>query len=256
MILVLAAVVGTPFSYEGTLAPGRTLHVADVNGSIHVHGGDRLTIHAAKQADRGNPNAVTVRVDPVSDGLSVCVRYSGETDRRCDDRGSRYTTNNDDTRVDFDITVPRGVALEARTVNGSIEARTDGTISAATVNGTVAAEGADVTSVKSVNGSVRVRVLTGSRSPLVAKTVNGSIDVALPAGSGAEIAARTLTGDINAPGLTVQRPQFGPGARVDGRIGDGSRHITAETVNGAIVVTRQGEDRAPRRQSPTQPEGG
>lgn len=248
MFLVLAAVVGTPFSYQGTLAPGRSLSVRDVNGSIVVRAGSGLTIHATKRANRGDPNAVTVRVDPTASGLATCVRYAENAQRRCDENVSEQTNHDNDTRVDFDITLPSGVILDAATVNGSIEARTEGPIDAASVNGSITTEGSDIRSVRTVNGSIRARVLGGSRDPLVARTVNGSVEIALPSGSGAEISARTLTGGITVPGITVNRPRFGVGASAEGRIGDGSRRISLETVNGSITVRRDG-DRSPRRQA-------
>jgi hypothetical protein len=238
MFLVFALAVSVPFDYQGTLRPGQTLAVRDVNGSVRVHAGDRLVIHATKSARDGDPNAVAIRVDERSDGLVVCVRYPPNADRRCDDRGGTHSSNHNDTTVDFDITVPHGVALDAATVNGSVDAQTDGTINAETVNGSVRAEGRDVRSAQTVNGSVRVRVLDSTRGPLDAKTVNGSITIALPAGSGFTLEAKTLTGGISAEGINVERPRYGPGARASGTTGDGARRVTLETVNGSITVTR------------------
>jgi DUF4097 and DUF4098 domain-containing protein YvlB len=89
-----------------------------------------------------------------------------------------------------------------------------------------------------VNGSVHVRVVAGGRGTLTAKTVNGLIDISLPHGTGVELAARTLTGDINAEGVDVQRPRYGPGARANATLGDGARKLSLETLNGSITVTR------------------
>ncbi|GAC1574799.1 MAG: hypothetical protein NVS3B7_06880 [Candidatus Elarobacter sp.] len=235
MFLVLA-LASVPFSYDGTLRPGQKLTVRDVNGSVKVRAGDRLQIRADKHGRTGDPNAVTIRVDVRPDGLVVCVRYSGG-ERRCDERTVMHNVNND-TAVDFDITLPHGDALDAQTVNGSVEATTDGTISASTVNGSIRAEGRDVRSATTVNGSVHLRVLERSRGELDAKTVNGSIDVALPPGSGVRLDAKTLTGDIHAAGIAVERPRYGPGATAGGTAGDGARRLTLETVNGSITLTR------------------
>ena len=236
MFLVLA-LASIPFSYDGSILPGRTLTVRNVNGGIRVHTGDRLQIRAEKHAQRSDPNAVTIRVDQRAGGIVVCVRYPGYADRPCDEDANMRNVDND-TTVDFDITLPHGVALDASSVNGAVEARTDGTIDARTVNGSVRAEGRDVRSVATVNGSVHVRVLDRSRGTLEAKTVNGSIDVALPAGTGVRLEAKTLTGGITADGLTVERPRYGPGASANGTAGDGARHLTLETVNGSITLTR------------------
>ena len=75
-----------------------------------------------------------------------------------------------------------------------------------------------------------------SRGSLAAHTVNGSIDVTLPPGTGVTVDARTLTGTINANGLTVNRPRYGPGASVNGTLGDGARVLTLQTTNGSITL--------------------
>ena len=121
-------------------------------------------------------------------------------------------------------------------MNGSVDAMNDGPTEASAVNGSVRVEGRDVRRAASVNGSVRVRVLDRSRGSLTAKTVNGSIDVTLAPGSGVSLEARTLTGGINAEGITVDHPRWGPGARANGTLGDGAMHISAATgLNGVRV---------------------
>lgn len=236
MFLVLA-LASIPFSYEGTLRPGQSFAVHDINGNVRVTSGDRLSVRATKHARTGDPNQVTIRVDPGPNGMIACVRYAGTGDRPCGEHLSSHDVNND-TQVDFDIVVPRGVALEARTTNGSVDAQADGTIDAGSVNGDVRAQGRDVRSATSVNGTVNVRVLDRSRGNLDVKTVNGSIHIELPSGTGVTLDAKTLTGSITADGLAVDRPPYGPGASANGRLGDGARHVTAQTVNGSITLTR------------------
>jgi DUF4097 and DUF4098 domain-containing protein YvlB len=109
------------------------------------------------------------------------------------------------------------VRLDAESVNGSIDAATDGAVAATTVNGRVSVDAAEVTT---------------------AKTVNGSIDVQLPPGSGVTLEAKTLIGGIVAGGLTVERPRFGPGASAHGTLGDGARTVDLQTVNGSIALRR------------------
>jgi len=226
-----------PFSYDGALRPGQSLTVRDVNGEVRVRTGDRLAIRATKHAERGDPNAVAIKVENRSDGVVVCVRYPPEANRGCDEQRGSHDSNNNDTAVDFEITVPHGVTVNAHTVNGSVDVVNDGTTDAGTVNGSVRVEDRDVRLARTVNGSVHVRILDGSGA-LSAKTVNGSIDVTLPPGTGFALSARTLTGGINADGIEVQRPRYGPGARANGTLGDGARKLALQTVNGSITVTR------------------
>jgi hypothetical protein len=238
MFLVLAFAT-VPFSYDGALRPGQKLTVRDVNGTVRVRTGDRLAIRANKHSDRSDPNEVAIHVENRADGIVVCVRYPPDANRSCDDRSSRSShDSHNDTAVDFDITVPHGITLDASSVNGSVDAINDGPTDASSVNGSVRVEGRDVRKAASVNGSVEVHVLDRVRGTLSAKTVNGSIDVSLPPGSGVNFEARTLTGGISAEGITVNRPRYGPGASASGTLGDGALRIEAKTINGSITLHR------------------
>jgi hypothetical protein len=236
MFLVLAFAAVVPFSYDGQLRPGQTLTVRDINGTVRVRTGDRLAIRANKHAERSDPNEVAIHVENRAGGIVVCVRYPPDANRGCDDESSSSRGSHNDTAVDFDITVPHGITLDARSVNGSVDAINDGPTDVASVNGNVRAEGRDVRRAASVNGSVEVHVLDRSRGTLSAKTVNGSIDVTVPPGSGVAFEARTVTGGISADGIPVDRPRYGPGASAHGTVGDGAFHIDAKTVNGSIAL--------------------
>ncbi len=238
MFLVLA-LASVPFSYDGALRPGQTLAIRDINGSVRVRTGDRLAIRATKHAEHGDPNAVAIHVENRASGLVVCVRYPPDADRACDARGSESHIGNDnDTAVDFDVTVPHGIVLDANTVNGSVDAVNDGPADASTVNGSLSLEARDVHRVHTVNGSVNVRVLDRSRGTLSAHTVNGSIHIVLPEGTGVDLDARTMTGDIDAAGVSVERSHYGPGARAKATLGDGARQLSLHTLNGSITLKR------------------
>ncbi|HEX3468148.1 MAG TPA: DUF4097 family beta strand repeat-containing protein [Candidatus Elarobacter sp.] len=223
-----------PFTYNGSLRAGQTLTIRDVNGDVRVRTGDRFAIHATKRAERGDPNAVAIRVEQRPDGTLVCVRYSPDTNRDCNP-GSENAHGND-TEVAFDVTVPAGVRLDASSVNGNVDVDNAGPADASTVNGNVRVTGRDVQRATTVNGSVTVDVLDRTRGALVASSVNGSIDVTLPHGTGLTVDASTVTGDISAPGMSVQRPRYGPGASLNGTIGDGARRLSLHTTNGTITL--------------------
>ncbi len=237
MIFVFG-LASVPFSYDGTLRPGQTLTVRGVNGGVRVRNGDRLAIRATKHARSGDPNAVQIHVEQRGDGTIVCVRYPPDAGRGCDERELRHDSSNNDTTVDFDITLPRGARLDAATVNGSVDAQVDGPVDAATVNGAIRVDAPDVASAHTVNGSLHLRLRGAGRGMLEAKTVNGSIDVQVPPGTGVDFEAKTLTGTIDAAGISVERPQYGPGATAHGTLGNGARRIDCETVNGSITLRR------------------
>lgn len=235
MLLVMAAMT-VPFSYDGSLRPGQTLEIRDINGSVRVHTGDRLSIHALKQSERGDANAVAIHVENRPSGIVVCVRYPPDASRGCSESIGSHNSDDNDTSVAFDVTVPHGITLDAHTVNGSIDAVNDGPATAETVNGSIRVQGRTVRSARTINGSVEVTMLAGGS--LDAHTVNGSIHVSVPPGSGVSLVARTTTGGITADGFNVERPRYGPGAHASGTVGDGANKLDLETMNGSITVRR------------------
>lgn len=236
-MLMLLAVAAPPFTYTGALAAGQTLTVRDLSGDVRIRNGDALAIHATRRADHSDPAQVTVRVDRRADGIVVCVRYPNEGNRPCDERGSEHVNEND-TRVDFDITVPRAAIVDAATVNGAIDVQHDGAVNAADVNGSVTVDARTIARAVTVNGGLQLRIRDNQAGTLRASDVNGTIDLRLPPDAGLSVDARTVTGDISIPGISVDRARFGPGARATGTVGNGALHATLRTVNGSVRVRR------------------
>src|SRR5580658_5484636 len=118
MFLVIA-LVGAPFHAEPAIHAGQTVAVHDVDGRIRVRLGSRLIVDARKSAERSDPNAVVVRVEPGPSGVVVCVRYPPDAQRSCAEHVDGPGDN--DTRVDFEITVPADIAVVAANVNGSVD---------------------------------------------------------------------------------------------------------------------------------------
>jgi hypothetical protein len=239
VIALLGFAVGTAFVYSGKLRSDQRLTVHDINGSIRLRLGDRLAIHARKTANRGDPNAVVVKVEPRPDGLIVCVRYPPNTAVKCGDAPDRHDSSNNDTQVNFDVTVPRGVAVDMRTVNGSIDAQADGILDAMTVNGSLSVIGPAVRLVHGVNSAIVVRLTGKPQEDVDLSTITGSIDLTIPSSIGYTLRAHTVTGSINADAMTAQKSDFGPGTTLNGSLGDGSLRIELESVTGGITVRRR-----------------
>jgi DUF4097 and DUF4098 domain-containing protein YvlB len=227
------------YDTRGDLARGKSLSVTDINGNVRVRRGDALTVHATIKAQRSDPHSVRIISEATSDGYAICVRYPGDARRHCDDANEHANIDNNDTTVDFEITVPAGVNVYAKSVNGNVGVVTDGDASGITANGNVRLDAADVIDAKTVNGMIELKLTNAaSHRPIEIASVNGSIDLTLPKSVGLRVKANVLNGDIEAGGLTVHRPQYGPGASVDGRIGDGARSVQLKTLNGNITLTR------------------
>jgi cytoskeletal protein CcmA (bactofilin family) len=238
LAIPVAVPAAEPFVFTDTIAVGKTLDLRDINGSISVVTGERLEVRATKIAGhRGNPDDVKIITRRTAAGISVCVQYPNDSGD-CSEH-SRHSGNDNDTEVDFSVRVPHGVNVDATSVNGAVDVHTDALASGRSVNGNVRVEASDVTSASTVNGSVNVRVHDArSTTALRLATVNGSVTCTIPAAAGVHVHASVLNGSIAAGDLAVKRPQYGPGASVDGSLGDGRRDLRLEAVNGNLTVMR------------------
>ena len=235
----------TDYYWSWRLAPGQTLEIEGVNGAIRATGaaGKDVVVHARKHARRSDPDRVTVEVIEHAGGITLCVRYPDTRGQRneCAPRGrSHMNTDNNDVAVDFDVEVPAGVHLAARTVNGEVEARgLDADAEAHTVNGSVPLETRGRAEATTVNGSVSARLGSmGVNESLDFSTVNGSITLELPNDACAEVTARNVNGGIETDfPVTVRRAGF-VGHQLRGTIGRGGPQIDLSTVNGSIHLRK------------------
>lgn len=253
----LVAVVALPraaagqrdFRWSGALAAGQRVEVKGVTGDIRAEpsGGSEVEITAVRRAGRRG-SAEEVRVETVrhGDGVTVCAVYpapAGKPANRCT-AGEGWEVNNqdNDTRVDFVVRVPRGVHFLGATVNGRVQARSmpaDATVSS--VNGAVEVSAAGIVEASTVNGNIDAA--TGTAAPgrdLRFQTVNGNITLRVPADFGARVHASMLNGELVSDfPLTMSRGRF-VGRSAQGEIGRGGRTLHLETINGAIRIRRAG----------------
>jgi hypothetical protein len=238
----------TDYDWTWRLAPGQTIEIEGVNGAIRATGvaGKDVVVHAHKHARRSDPDQVTIEVLPHADGITLCVRYPdtwGGRANTCAPHGeSHMSTHDNDVNVDFDVQVPAGVRLAARTVNGGVEARgLTADAEAHTVNGSVTLETRGRAEATTVNGSVRARLGSmGVSESLDFSTVNGGITLELPGDANAEVTAKNVNGRIETDfPFTVQHSGFGR-HRLSGTIGRGGPRLELSTVNGSIQLKRVG----------------
>ena len=227
--------VAESFNYKKALAPGKTLTVMGINGFIHAAptAGAEVVVEAQRKGRRDDPEAVKIEVTEDAEGIHICARYPSRDGglNPCAEQNLR----NNDVRVEYEVLVPNGVRLNARTVNGEIEARDlSGPVYASTVNG-----GVDVTTqswakASTVNGSIHVAIRRLEPSQNVEfSTVNGSITLEIPMGVDARLLATTVNGSIETdqPVTVSGRLQR---QRLEGTLGRGGPEIRVSTVNGSI----------------------
>jgi hypothetical protein len=225
---------GTPFQEtvdeSRPLAANGELSLENTNGSVRLAAWDeaRVRIEAVKHA--ASERALEeLKVEIVGEGDRLTVRTRHPRPRWIGGSG----------RVDYRVSVPRGVRARVRNVNGRVEVDgVAGAVEAGTVNGSVEVTGAgSEVEASAVNGGVEVemaRVDPSGRSRL--STTNGSIRLTLPRDASAEIEARTVNGSIGcdfdvADARKTRR-------RLEGRIGAGGARFDLGTVNGSVHVDR------------------
>jgi hypothetical protein len=209
-----------------------------------------VQVSATEQWRRGNPRDVRFARDSTGGDVTICTMYArGGT---CTAHAYRTTTNTttnpwwrfwrrNDVRVDYLVTVPAGVKVDARTVNGGLAIDGGAEVMAETVNGRV-----DVSTLsgpvhaESVNGSVIARVgsLSGSGDVSV-ETVNGSVTAELPRALDADVEMETVNGRVHAE-YPLTSADSADRHHLRATIGTGGRRVRLETVNGSVTLRKHG----------------
>ena len=233
------------FNWHRALAPGKTIEIVGVNGSIDASGapGSEAVVTAVKKGRRSDPAEVDIDVVEHAGGVTICAVYPdarrGEPNECRPGGKGRNNTRNNDVSVSWTVRVPRGVLFTGRTVNGRVDAR--GLTAAAevhSVNGDVSVETTSWASVSTVNGSINARMgHTDWEGESELSTVNGGITVELPADASMEVDASTVNGSMSTDFPLTVRGRWGP-RRMNGTIGRGGRSLSLSTVNGSMELKR------------------
>lgn len=230
------------WTWNGTLAAGRTLEINGVNGDITAEpaSGDRIEVVADKSGKRSDPATVRIEVVQDSDGITICAVYPGQGSA-CTGRGGGWR-NHGDVQVDFTVKVPAGVTLAANTVNGGVTARAlGGPVKAHTVNGSCEIETARGGEAATVNGNVHATLgQVRANDRLDFSSVNGSITLNLPASFDADLAGSTVNGSIETDFPVTVSGKWGP-RNMHGTVGRGGAKLNASTVNGSIKMRKHSD---------------
>lgn len=244
---------GKTWTYRARVAPGQSVWVRNMRGSITVEAGrgESLEVTAVRSFSESDPESVRLVTVPSAGGVAICALWSSEDadpDSERDAEGQcgpadEYKAGNahdNDVGVQFTVRLPRGVRIQATTVNGAV--RVSGAtapVVAGTVQGAVDAETAKgPLQAYSVDGSVHATVRGfGDTGAVKLTTVNGSVTLDLPAGLNATVSANTINGSI-----TSDFPLTTTGKLVarhaSGVIGDGGRRVELNVVNGSVTLKK------------------
>ncbi len=244
--LALASALSAPaamtadFHVTRVLAPGHTIEIKGVNGSIDATAasGTEVDVSAVKRARRSDPASVEIQVVEHDGNLTVCAVYpspAGSPNECLPGEAGRMNTRDNDVTVDFTVRVPAGVRFVGRSVNGSIDAKAmPADAEAYTVNGGVTISAAGIALAETVNGGITASLgKADGVAPLRFQTVNGSIRVSLPAGANADLKAETVNGEITTDFPVTVQGRLSK-KRLTAKLGSGGRELHLETVNGSI----------------------
>ena len=270
-IVLLAAVVAAWGAEESSrtiektvpLGANGSLAVCGMNGTVRVTAGDgsdvRFTVRERISAPtRERLEELKKEVDFVITAEAGAVRAGVKGpwgSRECGRRDEQSRRENrrrwewNETKVEHEVNVvaPRGARLEVRTVNGGIEIMgTTGAYVVATVNGGIRmTDVAGAGEVSTVNGTVVATYQQNPAAETKFRTVNGKLDLYFQPSLSADFHVKTVNGKAytdfdmasiggeTTKGMKVIHRRGTSGAL---RAGNGGPRISAETVNGSILI--------------------
>jgi hypothetical protein len=231
---------GDEWEYRTVLKPSQHVWIRNTNGPIEVVAGDdeMLWVHAEKSWRHSDPASVKLISVPTERGVTICAMWSAR-EQRCDDGGD-YRMNGvrkNDVAVRFTVHLPKGVPIDASTVNGGLEI--DGVsapVAANTVNGRIVVNTSQgPVQATTVNGSIEANMQELLEGDVRLETVNGSVTAGLPLRINANIDAETVNGRVETDFPVKIIGKISP-KHLRGTIGSGGPTLKLATVNGSITL--------------------
>ena len=223
-----------------TLASGGRVEIINVNGKIvaEASDGSDVEISAERSAKAATDEAAKELLGKIE------MREEVGSDRvRVEVRAPRMNGPSGH-EIKWTLKVPRGVAVDLRTVNGGVQMlRLEGDVRARSTNG-------GITGVALVTSSVDASVTNGGVEIELAKAidegnfdleaVNGGVTIMLPADSKADISGRCVNGGISTEQLPLEMVGEQTKRRLDAKLNGGGARVSLETVNGGVRIQRSG----------------
>lgn len=223
------------FHHSYPLSANGSVEISNVNGRVRITGTDanEVKVDAIKRAEsKQKLDDARIEVNASPNDFELRTRYP--------EHDSWFRSYNNPASIEYTISVPKGVRLKASVVNSPLEViGITGEVRASTVNAAVTASGlANSAEVTTVNSRAEANFASLPSSGHVrVHSVNGTAVVVLPANSNADVRAHSINGSINNDfNLPVERPRYGPGSRLEGKIGSGGADVELDTVNGGIQI--------------------
>jgi len=236
---------GRTFHWSGKLPADQIVEIKNVNGTIDAdgNGGEQVDV----TAEKSGPHADEVRIEVASSdkGVIICAIYPsgflGGGSGPCSSSWHANNVHGNETKVHFTVHLPKNLRFSAQDINGDVNAKGLGRfVHGESVNGSVRISTSAWAEAETVNGSIEARMGNADWTGRLAfKSVNGSVELELPDDLSADINFKSLNGGIRSDfPLTIGGGFVGHSAK--GRIGNGGRELTIDTVNGSVTVKKSG----------------
>lgn len=221
-------------SYQ--LDSGGRLEIINVNGRILAEPSDGKSVEVraertvkalSDESARELLGKIEMREEVGGDRVRVEVRaprFSGASNHE----------------IKWTIKVPKGLAVDLRTVNGGVRMeRLEGQIRARSTNGGIVGEALVASTVDAAvtNGGVEINLANApSDGTIDLESVNGGVTLSLPSTAKADVTARCVNGGISIDGVDIEVVGEQTRRRLDGKINGGGTRISMETVNGGVKI--------------------
>jgi len=233
------------FDWSGAIPAGSWLRIANLNGAIDVEpaSGGTAEVHGEKKWRKGDPSRVRFVVAKDGDNVTVCALW--HEDDSCDEDGyhsrEHHDDDHNDVSVKFTVKLPKGVRVQASSVNGALGITgASAEVVAHTVNGRIdASSSSGPVDAKTVNGSIHVRMgaIPAGTESLEYSTVNGSVTLEVPASFDGDLEMDTVNGSLQSDFPVTMQGRFNP-RHLRAKIGDGGPTIRLRTVNGSVELKK------------------
>lgn len=218
------------------LASGGRLELINVNGRITAEASDGNTVELRAERTAKAPS------DEAARDLLAKIEMReevGDTKVRIEVRPPRMRSSG--LELKWTLKVPKGVAVDLRTVNGGVKMiGLQGDVRARSTNGGITGTGLVATNIDAAvtNGGVEIELANSpSSGSIELDSVNGGLTLTLPTDSKADISARCVNGGISVTGLEVQLQGEQSKRRLEGKLNGGGMRVQMETVNGGVRLT-------------------
>lgn len=215
----------------------------------------RIKVHYPVRGRDAEPSQLVLQVPLLADleveTVSADIAVSGVASRELEleSVSGNVTANGAPARgkigsVSGDIRLAMNCPrLRVETVSGNVvtQGRLNGEITLESVSGDIRlntlGERVRKLSASSVSGDMTLSAGLADDGEIRLESVSGDLSLQLPANLSAEVSGESFSGALSAPGATIRKEEFGPGASFRMRYGAGKGDVRLQTFSGDVRLS-------------------